>query len=845
MHLRDYQQTVYDRLLAAWQNADVKNVLVVMPTGAGKTVFFGHALNQYAGASCAIAHRRELVTQMSLALARYGLRHRVIGPKDVQRLCTQIHTLTVGRSFVDPGARCAVASVDTLIGLPESDPWLKQVGLVVQDECFQAGTLIDGKPIEQIRVGDVVTAYNDTTKGFERRQVMRLFRNPAPENMVRLSSAHHVLECTPGHPVLTRRGWECAARLKEGDEILVDDVHAVRDSVRNCDRADGVFLPAGRSGVLQSHMLDGVPRGDIERDDGGHESARRIIADERAQPDEAPRSRGEDGQHAPFDRALADAARGQRPTTDGGGRYSTGDVGWPRVRRAAADQDWAQSGLERVPAVLQAGSGQLVAQVGDRGRRTEPQGQTSDARREERRSFVWARVDRVEVLKRADTDAARRGVCDGSVYNFEVDGLHTYVANGVVVHNCHHVLKENKWGAAGRMFPSARTLGVTATPMRADNRGLGENSDGIFHEMIVGPSMRELINRKFLCDYRIFVPPGHQIELSAADVSATTGDYSTTKMRKAVHKAQITGDVVRHYCEIARGKLGITFAVDVEAATELAQTYRDAGVPAEVITANTDPLLRASIMRRFRNREIHQLCNVDILGEGVDVPAVEVVSMGRPTQSYGLFAQQFGRMLRPLEGKTHGILLDHVGNVMRHGLPDRPREWSLAPRERARTGGGGGMIRICLGCPGAFERWRSACPYCGWTLEPAGRSSLEQTEGVLGELDPSVLAALRGEVAQADRSPAYPHGADSGIRARLNRLHADKCREQASLRQTMQVWGGWQTDHEGLTQDEAERRFYYEFGVDLISAWLLPRAEAQALRERIERQLTTNGVTSL
>ena len=60
--------------------------------------------------------------------------------------------------------------------------------------------------------------------------------------------------------------------------------------------------------------------------------------------------------------------------------------------------------------------------------------------------------------------------------------------------------------------------------------------------------------------------------------------------------------------------------------------------------------------------------------------------MGRPTQSYGLFVQQFGRVLRTADDKTHGTVIDHVGNVVRHGLPDAPRQWSLEAPEGNRKG---------------------------------------------------------------------------------------------------------------------------------------------------------------
>jgi len=412
----------------------------------------------------------------------------------------------------------------------------------------------------------------------------------------------------------------------------------------------------------------------------------------------------------------------------------------------------------------------------------------------------------------------------------------------VVQDEAHHVLKDNKWGTASKMFPNARTLGVTATPVRADGKGLGASSDGIMDAMVEGPTMRELIIDGYLTEYRVFAPPVSDLDLSSVPVSAG-GDYSPPKLRAAVHKSHITGDVVAHYLRVAQGKLGVTFAVDVESAGELARAYRDAGVPAEVVSAETPDLLRAQVLRRFRNREVLQLVNVDLFGEGFDLPAIEVVSMARPTQSYALYAQQFGRALRPMEGKDRAIILDHVGNVMRHGLPDRPRVWSLDRRERRSNGGPSDVIpmRVCLGCTSAYERYRLQCPHCGYRHEPAGRGSPEQVDGVLGELDPAVLARMRGEVELLD-APYSPQPGLPAIIAGANRKsHWERQMAQNNLRRAMTTWGGWQT-HQGRDQPEAEARFYFKFGIDLMSAWALPRAEAETLRERIVQDLTNHGV---
>ena len=399
----------------------------------------------------------------------------------------------------------------------------------------------------------------------------------------------------------------------------------------------------------------------------------------------------------------------------------------------------------------------------------------------------------------------------------------------VVTDEGHHILDDNKWGKARKMFPNARGLAVTATPVRADGSGLGRHADGLMDYMVVGPTMRELIGKGRLTEYRIFAPPS-DLDLRDVPLSAS-GDFSPPKLAAAVHKSHIVGDVVAHYLKIAPGKLGVTFAVDVEAAGDIAKAYRDAGVMAEVVSANTPDALRASILRRFRAREVLQLVNVDLFGEGFDLPAIEVVSMARPTQSYGLYAQQFGRALRPLEGKKYAIIIDHVGNVHRHGLPDAPRVWTLDRRERRSKNDVASIIptRTCPQCTAAYERVYTTCPYCGFYAEPAQRGNPEFVDGDLFELSADTLARLRGTI---DSGPAFHP--DPIVQATLKKYHREKQEAQGELRARMALWGGQHTQDTSIEAvRQLQRRFFLQFGIDVATAQTLNAREARELMERI------------
>lgn len=199
----------------------------------------------------------------------------------------------------------------------------------------------------------------------------------------------------------------------------------------------------------------------------------------------------------------------------------------------------------------------------------------------------------------------------------------------------HHVLRDNKWGKVWAKFRKARGLFPSATPSRADGMGLGSHADGVVDALVLAPGMRDIINMGYLTDYKIFCPPSN-LKIDDIPVGAN-GDFVAKQLSDRVSESSIVGDVVSSYLKIAKGKLGVTFAVDIKEADRITRAYQAAGIPAQLVTSETPDEMRASIGRKFKNREILQLVNVDLFGEGYDLPALEVVSFARPTASFPLY----------------------------------------------------------------------------------------------------------------------------------------------------------------------------------------------------------------
>lgn len=411
----------------------------------------------------------------------------------------------------------------------------------------------------------------------------------------------------------------------------------------------------------------------------------------------------------------------------------------------------------------------------------------------------------------------------------------------VVQDEFHHATKKSKtWG--GVLTPllnaGARGLGPTATPCRADGQGLSRETDGYADVIVEGPTMRWLIDNGYLSQYKIYCPPT-DLHLENVETSKTTGDYKEKELKVEIGRSHIVGDIVSHYLKICPGKRGITFTVGVDTAEEVAEEYRKRGVPAVALSGRNADEERVQAIRDLKSGKILQIVNDSLIGEGVDIPAVEVVSFARPTQSYALYAQMFGRALRPFEGKSYAIIIDAVSNVMRHGLPDAPREWSLDRRERRTGKSEPSTVRVCTACAAVYERFRDACPDCGEPVpKPADRSGPTQVDGDLYELDPDVLAQMRNEVVGARETPEAMRdrltalnvpvpGVMSNVKRQRERLDA-----LVKLDLKLAEWAGYRRA-EGLSDSEIFRKFYLTYGVSWLEAQALKAADADKLRERI------------
>lgn len=187
-------------------------------------------------------------------------------------------------------------------------------------------------------------------------------------------------------------------------------------------------------------------------------------------------------------------------------------------------------------------------------------------------------------------------------------------------------------------------IGCTATPMRADGRGLGE----VFDALVDVASVKELTEGGYLAPVRYFAPATPDLE----KIKVVRGDYELAELGKRMNTPKLVGDIVDNWTRIAPGQKTIVFCVNVKHAIAVCEAFNRVGIPTAVLTAKSSDDARESVFRDMDNGNLLVICNVALYIEGMDVPDISCVVMARPTKSLGLYRQACGRGLRPSEGKT-------------------------------------------------------------------------------------------------------------------------------------------------------------------------------------------------
>lgn len=278
----------------------------------------------------------------------------------------------------------------------------------------------------------------------------------------------------------------------------------------------------------------------------------------------------------------------------------------------------------------------------------------------------------------------------------------------ILVDEAHHILSQS-YKSILEYFPQATVLGFTATPQRMNEGGLG----AVFEQLIESVSTEWLIQNHYLAPYKYY---GVQLA-DASKLHTKHGDYDKAEVELLMNQRTIFGSAVENWLQLANGKRTIVYCSSIATSEGTAAAFREQGINAMHLDGTTPSRARQQAVEAFRNGDITVLCNVDLFGEGFDVPDCECVVLLRPTKSLTLFIQQSMRSMRisPSNPDKVALILDHVGNFTRHGLPDDIRHWTLESKKRKEKSAL--SVKQCPVCFAIVKSKDDICPACGYKWE--------------------------------------------------------------------------------------------------------------------------------
>lgn len=292
-------------------------------------------------------------------------------------------------------------------------------------------------------------------------------------------------------------------------------------------------------------------------------------------------------------------------------------------------------------------------------------------------------------------------------------------------------------------------LGLSATPWKLSGQGLGCWYDS----MVEGKSIEWLITNKRLSDYRYFYG---RTKPDLSSIGVTAGDYAKGQLADFMeHQGVIIGDCVNDYRNRAMGRLHIVRCASIKHSQMTAESFRNAGIPAQHVDGDTPMDERKRIFIAFARRELWVLTFCDLLNFGFDLSqasgmnvCIESCSDLRPSKSLAGQMQFWGRALR---FKNYpAIMMDHVNNHIEHGLPCSDREWSLEDRTQdKKSTDRAPPTRQCDMCFFVHSP-APVCPDCGHVYEIKSRE-IDEVEGELLEANKEAMRVI----AERDTTQIY------------------------------------------------------------------------------------------
>ncbi len=681
--LRDYQIAAVDSIYTNFLPSDLANPIwfprgiIKVATAGGKTGIIAETIFRFLGSrkqggphqAIVLVHTKDLLWQTREELET--ILQRPVG--------------VIGDGEISTECEIVVSTVQTLSDTAYFKSVLQHCEALISDECFSAGTKIatkrGSKTIQEVVTGDLVRAFNNQLGKIVYKKVIRTFKRKPNNLLVVTLTNGATLTCTPEHPFLTSGGWVPAGKLDSSKMVCYTtfDEKETRLPLHRMHKPDyarresKIISPTIQEGVLLQRVSEGLANAPMVRNYESYESSgpeNYLRKNDSEESHEACSSQRKDDDQPPAYRMATDSPRGQRKGSD-------------NPTTASSSNSWLADGSRgvnktfntRLPKSLQARYSKRNPKVRDRSRRAESLQQKTFGR-EERQSIKWVGVDSITFQKQT-SDGTFGGLCpDGYVYNLEVEDVHTYIANGCVVHNCHHLSAETFRKTANACSNAIIRVGVSATPFKDDIVEI-QHIRGVTGDPLFTKEAKELEEEghitpvKFYClpietpKQITYKHPGiglRTIETEALkyydqEQGAIPGAYKVCIIRNEQRSKSIQEFVSSR----REGSKTLVLVSTVEHGRLLADL-----LDCPFLSGKESSKVRKAALRVFgttsRNTDNIPQCLVatTIFDEGVDSPGIDYLILAGAGKAPWKFVQRIGRGRRKQKGKKFLHVLDFL-----------------------------------------------------------------------------------------------------------------------------------------------------------------------------------------
>ena len=773
---RPYQSEAVEAVYEHLRTKD-NNPCVVLPTGTGKSLVLAQiakdSVEKWNGRVLILAHVKELLEQNA---------------DKIRKLCPElkIGIYSAGLRSRDTTEQVIVAGIQSVYNKACE---LDAFDLVIVDECFPAGTLIDTPrgqiPIEDLYVGQPVR------HALGVGNIEAISSRPAFEIMKLELSNGKSIECTPNHPFFTESGWCKASALAVGTCLFSrEDVSRLRERFSSeylvrSERETGQ-MPNGNGLEAQKILFPRVPVNGTPSaagKQGSGKSVHELETESKNSRENVPvlrqgisssllpsatdvgigmefatvlfnillqESRESNVSAGSCGKNVRDAESNRSPTIDS--RREWEDVEFS-TGTAGADSERG-NGIPNLNNSATASCGSIALLQTGCGNSISPAGNTTG----------WREPFCKENTQNRQTDSGMAGgirvvgithiklKSPRTVYNLQVAGHPSFYADGVLVHNCHLIAPEGD--GMYRTFladmkvinPHVRVIGLTATPFRLKG-GLICKPENILNEICYEAGLKEMIQQGYLSP---LISRAGRAEANLANLHIRGGEFISDEVAAAMDNDALVTSACREIVELTRDRKSVLiFTASVDHCKHVAEKIQAfSGKECAIVTGDTSPAERAEIIARFKGEFIPAdlfgtpkpplkfLANVNVLTTGFDAPNTDCVVMLRPTNSPGLLIQCAGRgtRLSPETGKSSCLFLDYGGNILRHGPLDM-----IKVKEPGSGKGGDAPAKKCPQCLALIHAGYTACPECGYVFPPKeNNDKMTQTASSAGVISGQV-----------------------------------------------------------------------------------------------------------